>query len=144
MALHFRLPFHSGNSPLSLQAVGPTASLIFAVWIVMSVLQQRYITSCERYRSLISEERCPKMRLATSVGVASAITLITGLVCAALGTMLQGVSLFKYLTALFAVAGLSSAVWAATIVIAESSKVRRAMDSEISEAPADSLPDLRT
>lgn len=107
----------------------------------MSVLQQRYITSCERYRSLISEEHCPKMRLATSVGVASAITLITGLVCAALGTMVQGVSLFKYLTALFAVAGLASAVWAATIVIAESSKVRRAMDSEISEAPADSLPE---
>ena len=78
------------------------------------------------------------MRLATSVGVASAITLITGLVCAALGTMVQGVSLFKYLTALFAVAGLASA---ATIVIAESSKVRRAMDSEISEAPADSLPE---
>ena len=73
------------------------------------------------------------MRLAANVGVASAITLITGLLCAALGTMVQGVAVFKYLIAFFAVAGLASAFWAATLVITENSRARRIIDSDTSD-----------
>jgi hypothetical protein len=144
-----------------LQAVGPTASLIFAAWIFLYLLLQRYIASYERYRSLIDEfrqqvseekqdnqdersrnlpeqilqfkERGEKMRLATNVGVGSAITLISGLICAALGTMVQGVALFKYLTAFCAVTGLALVICAASLVIAENSKVQRIMDSRVAD-----------
>jgi hypothetical protein len=40
-----------------LQAVGPTASLIFAAWIFLTFLQARYSAAYERYRALIAEFR---------------------------------------------------------------------------------------
>jgi hypothetical protein len=78
-----------------LEAIGPTASLIFAAWIFLSFLQARYTTANERYRSLLDEfrqhtsqdarrsslrdqiteykRRCEQMRLATNMGVSAAI-----------------------------------------------------------------------
>jgi hypothetical protein len=74
-----------------LQAVGPTASLIFAAWIFLSFLQSRYTSAYERYRSLLQEfrtheakdrrretlqdqileykRRCEQMKTATNIGV---------------------------------------------------------------------------
>src|SRR3954462_9829864 len=91
-----------------LTAVGPTASLIFAAWIFLSFLQQRYTTAYERYRSLISEyrqgnlqdqrkrsvrdqilmykQRCEQMRLATNIGVIWAIRLLNTRIGATLYT----------------------------------------------------------
>jgi hypothetical protein len=40
-----------------LQAIGPSASLIFASWIFLSFLQTRYTAAYERYRALIQERR---------------------------------------------------------------------------------------
>src|SRR3954471_7606792 len=40
-----------------LQAIGPSASLIFASWIFLSFLQTRYTAAYERYRQLIQERR---------------------------------------------------------------------------------------
>jgi hypothetical protein len=40
-----------------LEALGPTASLIFAAWIFLTFLQSRYTASYERYRTLIDEFR---------------------------------------------------------------------------------------
>src|SRR3954470_17003472 len=40
-----------------LEAIGPSASLIFASWIFLSFLQTRYTAAYERYRSLIDERR---------------------------------------------------------------------------------------
>jgi hypothetical protein len=37
-----------------LQALGPTASLIFAAWIFLSFLQARYTTAHQLYRALIA------------------------------------------------------------------------------------------
>jgi hypothetical protein len=81
-----------------LQALGPTASLIFAAWIFLSFLQSRYSAAYERYRSLLDEfrqhsnrdrrreslheqileykRRCEQMRRATNLGVIAAICLI--------------------------------------------------------------------
>jgi hypothetical protein len=40
-----------------LQAIGPSASLIFAAWIFLSFLQSRYSSAYEHYRQLIAELR---------------------------------------------------------------------------------------
>jgi hypothetical protein len=40
-----------------LTAIGPNASIVFAAWIFMGFLQQRYSVALERYRSLIEQCR---------------------------------------------------------------------------------------
>src|SRR4051812_14667638 len=40
-----------------LEAIGPSASLIFASWIFLSFLQARYSSAYDRYRALIQERR---------------------------------------------------------------------------------------
>src|SRR3954468_12593548 len=92
-----------------LDAIGPTASLIFAAWIFLTFLQARYTSAYQQYRSLIAElrdhrehdyrreslrsqildykRRCEQMRLATHIGIISAMFLISTLIFATLGTM---------------------------------------------------------
>ena len=41
--------------PDILKVVGPSAAIIFAAWIFMGFLQQRYDAAVERYRSAIDE-----------------------------------------------------------------------------------------
>jgi len=140
-----------------LEAVGPTASLIFAAWIFLTFLQARYTAAYERFRSLIAElrshgeqdqrhsslqnqiliykQRCEQMRLATNIGVISAILLITALICAALGTMYDTVSAFKYSTACCAVIGLALVIWAAALVLAENYHVQQLLESDLSDVP---------
>ena len=36
-----------------LKAIGPTASIVFAAWIFMGFLQQRYDTAVARYQDMI-------------------------------------------------------------------------------------------
>jgi hypothetical protein len=140
-----------------LEAVGPTASLIFAAWIFLTFLQARYTAAYERFRALIAEfrthreqdqrraslrhqiliykRRCEQMRLATNIGVISAILLISALICAALGTMYDTVSAWKYLTACCAIAGLLLVIWAATLVLVENYHVQRLLESDLSDIP---------
>jgi hypothetical protein len=42
-----------------LTAIGPNASIVFAAWIFMGFLQQRYSVALERYGSLI-ERNCSR------------------------------------------------------------------------------------
>jgi hypothetical protein len=140
-----------------LEAVGPTASLIFAAWIFLTFLQARYTAAYERFRALIAElrthrdqddrraslrqqiliykGRCEQMRLATNIGVISAILLITALICAALGTMDDTVSAWKYLTGCCAIAGLLLVIWAAALVLMENYPVQRLLESDLSDLP---------
>src|ERR1700710_1342785 len=88
-----------------LEAIGPTASLVFAAWIFLSFLQSRYVAAFERYRELandfrkdgesdrkesiarqikIYKNRCIQMQRATQIGVVSAMLLIGTLVIAGL------------------------------------------------------------
>jgi Protein of unknown function (DUF2721) len=151
-----------------LQAVGPTASLIFAAWIFLTFLQSRYTSAYEYFRALIAEfrthreqdqrraslrhqiliykRRCEYMRLATNIGVTSAILLITALICAALGTMYDTVSAWKYLTAACAIIGLLLVIWAATLVILENYALQRLLESDLSDLPelVDSVREGRT
>ncbi|MDB6088009.1 MAG: conserved rane protein of unknown function [Gammaproteobacteria bacterium] len=140
-----------------LQAVGPTASLIFAAWIFLNFLQSRYTAAYDRYRALIAEyrvhreqdrrrqslrdqileykRRCEQMRKATHLGVLAAIVLISALIFAALDTIYDQLSLLKYLSATCAVGGLLLVIWAATYVIVENSRLQLIIDSDLSDVP---------
>jgi hypothetical protein len=138
-----------------LEALGPTASLIFAAWIFLSFLQSRYTAAYERYRSLISEyregleddkrrrnirdeillykQRVEQMRRATNIGVIAAILLISTLVTAGLNVMLGELPVLKYMSSLCALAGLVLVAVAAAYVIRENTLIQRAVEQE----PAD-------
>lgn len=140
-----------------LQAVGPTASLIFAAWIFLTFLQQRYTSSYNHYRQLIAEfrahaahdarreclrdqileykRRCEQMRNATNIGVIAAILLISVLVLGALDTMADHLRVLKYLTAACAIVGLLLVIWASIIVIIENTRLQLIIDSEVTDLP---------
>ncbi|HEX2942017.1 MAG TPA: DUF2721 domain-containing protein [Rhodopila sp.] len=139
--------------PAILKAIGPAASIIFAAWIFMGFLQQRYDAAVERYRFMIGQyragelstwrrgnikdeilvykRRCELMNTASMIGMVSAILLILTLIIGETAIILPKVSILKYLTAGSAMAGFSLVVVAAIIVILESSIVRRQLDSEL-------------
>jgi hypothetical protein len=119
-----------------LEAIGPNATLIFAAWIFLSFLQQRYLDAYEHYRQLIEERRCELMRLSTNIGVASAILLIAGLIAAGL-EVITGAAFLKYVTAVCALVGLA-AVIAAAIVLMENTRLQGAIESDVSD-----IEDLR-
>jgi hypothetical protein len=140
-----------------LQAIGPTASLIFAAWIFLSFLQQRYTTAYELYRALLSElrqhkeqdprraslcgqimeykHRCEQMRLAAHIGLLAAIALISTIVMAALNTIDDRLVALKYLAALLSVVGLLLVIWAAVLVLIENLRLQRIIDSDLSDIP---------
>jgi hypothetical protein len=140
-----------------LQAVGPTASLIFAAWIFLSYLQQRYSSSYERYRALIDEfrhhpekdqrhaslleqileykRRCQQMRLATHIGLLAAIILISSIIFAALNMIDDDIAAFKFLSAGLAILGLLLVIWAAILVILENLRLQLIIDSDLSDVP---------
>jgi hypothetical protein len=140
-----------------LQAVGPTASLIFAAWIFLSYLQQRYSSSYDRYRALIHEfrhhtekdqrhvslleqileykRRCQQMRLATHVGLIAAIFLISSIIFAALNMIDDEIVAFKFLSAGLAILGLLLVIWAAVLVMLENMRLQLIIDSDISDVP---------
>jgi hypothetical protein len=40
-----------------LEAIGPSAALVFASWIFLGFLEQRYVAAYERFRKLVEEYR---------------------------------------------------------------------------------------
>lgn len=140
-----------------LSAIGPSASIVFAAWIFMGFLQQRYTAAYERYRSLIEDcrngglsgprrgnvkdqvmlykRRCELMRAATNIGLTAAILLITTLIASAVNSVFSGLTLPKYLGAGCAVAGLALVIVATALVIVENSIIQRATDSELLDVP---------
>ena len=140
-----------------LDAIGPTASLIFAAWIFLSFLQARYSSAYDRYRGLIEKYRAgidktkerqsvldqvilyrarvEQMRRATNIGVIAAIFLIATLVAAGLHVITGELPVFKYLSAACAFIGLILVAAAATYVLRENSSIREGMESEPSDVP---------
>jgi hypothetical protein len=140
-----------------LEAIGPTASLIFAAWIFLTFLQSRYTTAYDRYRALLKEfrehptkdrrwnslrdqileykRRCEQMRNATNIGVVAAILLISAVIFAAINVVNEALGVLKYLTAASAVIGLGLVIWAAVIVILENSRLKLIIDSDLSDIP---------
>ncbi|MDO9709920.1 DUF2721 domain-containing protein [Paracraurococcus lichenis] len=140
-----------------LTAVGPSASIVFAAWIFMGYLQQRYTAAFDRYRSLIEQcrggieqegrrgnvrdqvmlyrRRFALMRLATTLGLSAAILLISTLILGAVNVLLPHLGLLKYIGAACMIGGLGLVVIAAALVIRENVIIRRAVDGELMDVP---------
>jgi hypothetical protein len=141
-----------------LEAVGPTASLIFASWIFLSFLQSRYTAAYERYRAMLDEhrengarndrrqkslarqirlykQRCEQMRVATNIGVVAAMLLIVTIVSGGAQVVVPDVRFLRFVGAGSAMLGLVLLIVAAAFVLRENSLIQRAIDDETSDVP---------
>jgi hypothetical protein len=140
-----------------LKTIGPAASIVFAAWIFVGFLQQRYDAAIERYRTMISQyrdselpdtrrtnvrdailiykRRCELMNYANMVAISSAIFLILTLIIGALAIIFPDSGWLKYLGAGSALMGFILVIVAAGIVMVESSIIRRQIDSELLDVP---------
>jgi hypothetical protein len=134
-----------------LKALGPAASIIFAAWIFMGFLQQRYDAALARYRGMVERyrvddasserrdnmrdqirlyrRRCAMMNVASIIGLTSAILLILTLITGELSML--GVRFLTYVSASTALAGFILVIVAAGITIAEGIIIRRQLDAEL-------------
>jgi hypothetical protein len=151
-----------------LETMGPTSSLIFAAWIFLTFLQQRYTAAFDRYRALVHEfrehdrtderrtarlkqlvalykHRCDQMRVATNRGVLSAMMLIGCVIVGALQVCLQyavpAAENLKYVAAVLGIGGLAMVIASAFMVIRENTSLREAIEGELTDV--DDLPELK-
>jgi hypothetical protein len=139
------------------KAIGPTASIIFAAWIFMGFLQQRYDAAVERYREMIGiyreieqskdrranakdqimryKRRCELMNYACLTGLVSAIMLLLTLIVGELDVILPGITFLKYISAGAAFLGLTLVIAAAALVIVESVISHRLLNEELLDVP---------
>jgi hypothetical protein len=140
-----------------LTAIGPTASIVFAAWISVTVLQERYTAAFQRYRSLIQEcrdghvsgdrhanvreqvllykRRFEMMGRAINLGLLAAILLITTLIGGALNVVFPNWPVVQGLSTGCAMVGFILVILAAVLVIRENSIVKRALAAELLDLP---------
>ena len=136
-----------------LKAVGPNASIVFAAWIFMGFLQQRYDAAIDRYREAVGDyrsndhgedragnlkdqimtyqQRCKLMGWATLVGLLSAILLIAALIFGAFDIIIPKNPLITFAGTATAIIGFLLVIVAACFVIAEGRIVHRQLDDEL-------------
>lgn len=140
-----------------LKAIGPNASIIFAAWIFMGFLQQRYDGAITRYRDAVGDyrsaehegdrasnlksqvllyrRRCKLMAWATLVGLIAAILIISSLLFGALDAIAPKIPLIIISGTIAAIAGFALVIVAALIVIVEGLVVSRQIDDELRDVP---------
>jgi uncharacterized membrane protein YraQ (UPF0718 family) len=140
-----------------LKAVGPNASIIFAAWIFMGFLQQRYDNATDRYREAVADyrsneheddragnlkdqilmyrRRCLLMEWATLVGLVAAILLIAALIFGALDVIIPKNPIISVAGTASAIAGFVLVIVSAAMVIAEGRVVHRQLDDELRDVP---------
>ena len=140
-----------------LTAIGPSASIVFAAWIFMSFLQNRYSQAFQLYRELIQEcreremeqprganvraqvllfrRRFELMRQATNLGLVAAMLLISTLIGGAVNAVFPALPLIPELSTVLAVMGFLLVITASGMVIVENSLIQQAVDAELLDVP---------
>ena len=140
-----------------LKAIGPNASIVFAAWIFMGFLQQRYDSAIDRYREAVGDYRsndhaedragnlkdqiltyrmrCKLMGWATLIGLVAAILLIAALIFGALDVIVPKNTFVTAAGMATSILGFVLVIVAACVVIAEGSIVRRQLDDELRDVP---------
>jgi uncharacterized membrane protein YraQ (UPF0718 family) len=140
-----------------LKAIGPNASIVFAAWIFMGFLQQRYDSAIDRYREAVGDYRsndhaedragnlkdqiltyrmrCKLMGWATLIGLVAAILLIAALIFGALDVIVPKNTFVTAAGTATSILGFVLVIVAACVVIAEGSIVRRQLDDELRDVP---------
>lgn len=140
-----------------LKAIGPNASIIFAAWIFMGFLQQRYDSAIDRFRESVGDyrsndnpderagnlkdqiltyvHRCRLMGWATLVGLLAAILLIGSLILGALDVIVPHNRVIAGAGIAASLGGFGLVIVAAVIVILEGRIVHRQLDDELRDVP---------
>jgi hypothetical protein len=140
-----------------LKAIGPNASIVFAAWIFMGFLQQRYDSAIDRYRGAVGDyrsgdhgdersdnlrdqvaayrRRCWLMGHALRAGLAAAILLIATLVIGAFDVIVPHVPVISWAGTATAILGFGLVIVSALIVWRESGLVTRELDNELRDVP---------
>ena len=140
-----------------LEVLGPNAALIFAAWIFLSFLQQRYTSAYGRYRELVDtyrqgephsphmrsvrtqvalyKRRTEQMRTATTIGIWAAILIIAALMAAGFSVIFGDNAIFKLVGAGGTLAGLALVIAAAAFVLFENKSIEQAIKDEPSDIP---------
>jgi uncharacterized membrane protein YraQ (UPF0718 family) len=140
-----------------LKAIGPNASIVFAAWIFMGFLQQRYDSAIDRYREAVGDyrsndheedragnlkdqiltyrHRCRLMGWATLIGLVAAILLIAALIFGAVDVIVPKNGFITAAGTATSIVGFVLVIVAACVVIAEGSIVRRQLDDELRDVP---------
>jgi uncharacterized membrane protein YraQ (UPF0718 family) len=140
-----------------LKAIGPNASIVFAAWIFMGFLQQRYDNAINRYREAVADyrsneheddragnlkdqilmyrHRCLLMEWATLVGLVAAILLIAALIFGALDVVIPKNAIISAAGTASAIIGFVLVIVAAAMVITEGRIVHRQLDDELRDVP---------
>jgi hypothetical protein len=140
--------------PSILKSIGPAASIVFAAWIFMGFLQQRYDATINRYREMIERyrsddnlsearrsnirdqvliyrHRCDLMSRANLTGLVAAMLLILTLIAGELDIVFPNVTALAYVGAVSALVGFLLVIVTAIIVVREGQITRRQIDSEL-------------
>lgn len=139
-----------------MEAVGPSAALALAAWLLQHLLEQRYCTARARYRGLvdalradpkgkrreviredidISHKRAMLMLHATRIGMAAAILLLLFLIISALDTALKA-DWLKLLGAPGIMLGLVLALPAALFVALENVLIKKTRNAALAGTAA--------
>jgi hypothetical protein len=136
-----------------LDAVGPSASLVFASWIFLSFLQQRYVAAFQTFRSLVDayrkgeipeirqaaleaqvrqyRKRCDWMRWATNIGVVSAICFLVTLLDGLAAVFWPDAPLVRWSGAVSAGLGFVLVIVSAVLTFFENTASAAALDDEV-------------
>jgi hypothetical protein len=136
-----------------LKAVGPNAAIVFAAWIFMGFLQQRYDAALDRYRSAVGDfrskehdatrsdnlkdqvlayrRRCRLMSRATLVGLCAAILLISSLIFGGLDVIVPKNAVVTICGIATTMGGFVLVIAATLIVIVDGRIVNRQIDDEL-------------
>lgn len=140
-----------------LKAIGPNASIIFAAWIFMGFLQQRYDAAVARYLAAISDfrsaehapdrrdnvreqivlfkRRCQLMNYACFAGLASAILFLLTMIAGGLEVITPGNALLTIAGTGATFGGFALVIAATILVLIEASYTRRQFDAELLDVP---------
>ena len=140
-----------------LKAIGPNAAIVFAAWIFMGFLQQRYDSAVDRFRDAVGDfrshahkgdrshnlkdqillyrRRCRLMGWATLVGLVSAILLISSLIFGGLDVIAPHRPWILFGGVSTSFLGFALVITAAAIVIVEGLIVNRQLDDETRDVP---------
>lgn len=134
-------------------AVGPSAALVFAAWLFLQLLQQRYTAAYTRYRELVESfrgdlqgkrrdvikkeihvyhKRVKIMLYATNLGLVGAICLLLSLASSGLDAMFK-LDWLKYIGGPGIVLGLLLVVPAAIMMIIENMMIKQPIDAELDD-----------
>ncbi len=146
-----------------LKAIGPTASIIFAAWIFLSVLQTRYDSAVDRYRDLVRiyrngdepaerhdsikrqievyARRCTLMSGAISIGLASAVLLIVTLIGGTLDVVFPHVAAIAAISTVTTLMGLLLVITSAVFMMVDNLGTPGQLRKEVEDIGDISGPD---